>query len=84
VLERRLWDDGYTAHVLGPRAVGAAAVCQGLGLITIVLADGTTELSGIKGAIPGEQILVFSVDDADGGGSTEAVLRALRSRDVIR
>jgi bifunctional enzyme CysN/CysC len=83
-LERRLWDDGYTAHVLGPRAVGAAAVCQGLGLISIVLADGTTELSGLKAGIPGEQILVVSVDDADGGGSTEAVLRALRARDVIR
>ncbi len=83
-IERRLWDDGYTSHVVSPRAIGAVAVCQGLGLVSILLADGNTELSGLKAALPTEQILVVDCDDAAGGGSIEAVLKALRSRDVIR
>src|SRR5262249_49840793 len=83
VIERRLWDDGYTAHGLGPRPRGAAALCQGLGLISILLADGTTELSALTATIPEEQILVVSCDDGD-GASAESVLRELRKRDVIR
>ncbi|MFT3770195.1 MAG: sulfate adenylyltransferase subunit CysN [Minicystis sp.] len=83
LIERRLWDDGYTAHVLGPRAVGAAAVCQGLGLISILLADGTTELSGLTAAVPADQVLLVDCDDKD-DGSAEAVLRELRKREVIR
>ncbi|APR79301.1 Sulfate adenylyltransferase subunit 1 [Minicystis rosea] len=84
LLERRLWDDGYTAHLLGPRAIGAATVCQDLGLISILLADGTTELSGLRASLPAAQILMVDCGDADGGGSVEAVLRELRQRDVIR
>jgi bifunctional enzyme CysN/CysC len=38
-LERALWDEGYTAHVLGPGEQGALAVCQRLGMISIVVAD---------------------------------------------
>ena len=83
-LERRLWDDGTTAHVLPPRAIGAALVCQGLGLVTILLTDGNTELSGLAAALPKEQILVVDADDALGGGSIEAAVKALRGRDVIR
>jgi bifunctional enzyme CysN/CysC len=81
-IERRLWDDGYFAHVLGPREIGAAAVCQRLGLISILLADGTTELSGLTRSIDEAQILVIACDGE--GASVEAVLRALRERQVIR
>jgi bifunctional enzyme CysN/CysC len=83
-LERRLWDDGYTAHVLRPRAVGAAAVCQSLGLITVLLADGDTELSALTSALPPEQILSVACDEGAEGASVEAILRALRGRDVLR
>jgi bifunctional enzyme CysN/CysC len=83
-LERRLWDDGYTAHVLGPRAIASALVCQGLGLVTILLADGDTELSGLKSALDPQRILVVGCDDGDEGASVEAVLRALRAREMIR
>ena len=97
LIERRLWDDGYTAHVLGPRAVGAAAVCHGIGLINILLADGTTELSGLSATVPPEQLLMVSCEDEGGhdgasppmppgpaGASAESVLRELRKREIIR
>ncbi len=75
-LERRLWDEGYTAHVLGPRDMGALAVCQRLGMITIVLGDGSTELPALDA---GALVVVCDRDT-----SVAAVLRALRGRDVIR
>ena len=81
-IERRLWDDGYTAHVLPPRAISAAAVCQGLGLITIVIPAGDTELSGLRAAIPGDQLILVDCDAE--GASVESVLKALRARDAIR
>jgi bifunctional enzyme CysN/CysC len=84
LLERRLWDEGYTAHVLGPRAVGTAVLCQGLGLITILLADGTTELSALADVLPAEQLLRVRCDDDEGGGSVEEAVRELRRREVIR
>ena len=83
-LERRLWDDGYTAHVLPPRSIGAVAVCQGLGLLTILLADGDTELSALTDVVPREQTLVVACDDGAEGASIEAIVRALRAREVIR
>jgi bifunctional enzyme CysN/CysC len=75
-LERRLWDDGYTAHVLGPREVGALAVCQRLGMISIVLADGSTELPALDAGA-----LMVACDRET---SVAAVMKALRGRDVIR
>ena len=81
-IERRLWDDGYTAHVLGPREVGAAAVCQSLGLISVVLADGSTELSAITRAAHPAQVIVIACDGE--GASVEAALKALQEREIIR
>jgi bifunctional enzyme CysN/CysC len=80
-LERRLWDDGYTAHLLGPREVGALAVCQRLGLISIVLADGSTELFALARTLGAEQLVVVP---CDASASVERVLAELRSRDVVR
>ena len=81
-IERRLWDDGYTAHVLPPQAISAAAVCQGLGLITIVITDGDAELSGLHAAIPGDQLILVDCDAES--ASVESVLKALRALDAIR
>jgi bifunctional enzyme CysN/CysC len=80
-LERRLWDDGYTAHVLGAREVGALAVCQRLGLITVVLADGSTELPALGRVVGPEQLVVV---ECDASASVDRVLRELKSRDVVR
>ena len=82
-LERRLWDDGYTAHVLPPRAVGSIVVCQGLGLLTILLADGDTELSALTGVVPRERTFVVACDEAE-GASVEAIVHGLRARDLVR
>jgi bifunctional enzyme CysN/CysC len=80
-LERRLWDDGYTAHLLGAREVGALGVCQRLGLITIVLADGSTELPALGRVVGPEQLVVV---ECDASASVDRVLRELKSRDVVR
>jgi bifunctional enzyme CysN/CysC len=70
-LERRLWDDGYTAHVLGPGEVGALAVCQGLGMISVV-----TDPAVFGGAVDPAQVIVVSVVEAP----VETALAALRGR----
>jgi bifunctional enzyme CysN/CysC len=85
-LERRLWDEGYTAHVLGAREVGALAVCQRLGLISIVLADGSTELSALTSVADPAGLLVVGCDAEAGeaAASVEGVVRDLRGRRVVR
>ncbi|EYF00101.1 sulfate adenylyltransferase subunit CysN [Chondromyces apiculatus] len=83
-LERRLWDEGYTACVLDPRAVSALKVCLGLGLISLVLTDGDVELSGARASLGDVQIVEVRCGDGEQGGSVEAVLHTLRTRDVIR
>jgi bifunctional enzyme CysN/CysC len=80
-LERRLWDDGYTAHVLGAREVSALGVCQRLGLISIVLADGSTELPALGRVVGPEQLVMV---ECDANASVDRVVRELKSRDVVR
>jgi bifunctional enzyme CysN/CysC len=70
-LERRLWDDGYTAHVLGPGEVGALEVCQRLGMISVV-----TDPAALKGTGDPAERIVVSVGEAP----VEAALAALRGR----
>ncbi|AKT35968.1 adenylylsulfate kinase [Chondromyces crocatus] len=83
-LERRLWDDGYTAHVVEPRSVAAVKLSLSLGLISLVLTDGAVELSGAHASLGDAQILEVRCDEGDPMASVEAVLHALRVRDVIR
>jgi bifunctional enzyme CysN/CysC len=80
-LERRLWDDGYTAHVLVAREVGALAVCQKLGLISIVVTEGSEELSALTRAADAGHVVVAA---ADGDASVEGLVRELRAREAIR
>jgi bifunctional enzyme CysN/CysC len=75
-LERRLWDDGHMVHVLVPSELQALATCQRLGMITIVSAEGSTELPGLA-----EGALVVPID---GESSVEAAVTVLRERDVVR
>ena len=83
-LERRLWDDGYTAHVLGPRDLRAVRICGELGLISLVLADGSEELSAVRAELGAEQILEVQCGDGEEGESLDSVLARLRERGVIR
>jgi bifunctional enzyme CysN/CysC len=82
-LERRLWDEGFGVHVLAARDVGALAVCQGLGMISVVLADGSTELSALSKRVDPAAVLVVS-SNAEGGASVEGVMSDLRGRGVVR
>jgi bifunctional enzyme CysN/CysC len=83
-LERRLWDDGYTAHVLGPRDLRALRMCGDLGLISLVLADGSEELSAVRGELAAEQTLEVQCGEGEEGESLDSVLSRLRERGVIR
>jgi bifunctional enzyme CysN/CysC len=83
-LERRLWDDGYTAHVLGPRDLRAVRVCGELGLISLVLADGSEELSAVRAELGAEQMLEVQCGEGEEGESLDGVLARLRERGVIR
>jgi bifunctional enzyme CysN/CysC len=76
-LERRLWDEGYTAHVLAPHEAGALAVCQALGMISIVLDEGSGEVDA-----PDPARVVRC--DAGSEGALETALAGLRARDVVR
>lgn len=84
-LERRLWDDGYTAHIVDAKALLAVPTCQGLGLISIVLATPTTDLSEVTSATGSEQIFVVNCDLAPEGSATvEGVMNTLRGSEAIR
>ncbi|HEY1692761.1 MAG TPA: sulfate adenylyltransferase subunit CysN [Polyangiaceae bacterium] len=81
-LERRLWDDGHTAHVLEGRDVAALGVCQRLGLISIVVAgvgQASADPSAAPGARDAERVVVPSPD-----ASIEAIVEELRARGVFR
>jgi len=83
-LERRLWGEGYTAHVLEPRDAGSLKLCASLGLISILSADGDADLSGARAALGDEAIVEVRCDEGEAGASVEAVLLRLRERGVIR
>ena len=70
-LERRLWDEGFSAHVIGPREAGAVPVCQALGMISIVLAE------------PGAEIEASTQVVVEDGATVESVLKELRARGVL-
>jgi bifunctional enzyme CysN/CysC len=75
VLERRLWDDGYTAHCLPARDVAALAVSQRLGLITIAVLQADEDPSAVAAAAGAERVVV-----AAPGTSTEGIVGELRAR----
>ncbi len=83
-LERRLWDDGYTAHVLGPRDIRSARLCAELGLITLVLVDGSEELSAVRTELSAEQVFEVQCEEGEAGESVEGVLQRLRESGTIR
>ncbi len=83
-LERRLWDEGYSAHVLPPRSAAALSLACSLGLISILLADGDVELSGVRAALRSEALFEVSCEEGSEAASVEAVLHRLRERGVIR
>jgi len=83
-LERRLWDDGYTAHVLGPRDIRSARLCAALGLINLVLADGDMELTAVRTELAAEQVFEVRCDEGEAGDSVEGVLQRLRESGTIR
>jgi bifunctional enzyme CysN/CysC len=85
-VERRLWDEGYTAHVIDGAspgdldAVGAMALCDGLGLITLTTGLPDEEVARARATL-GERLLEPAGED---GASVEGVLAALRARDYVR
>ena len=83
-LERRLWDEGYTAHVLPPRSASSLKLSASLGLLGILLADGDVELSGVRAAVGGDALLEVSCDEGSPEASVESILHHLRERGVIR
>lgn len=83
-LERRLWDDGYTAQVLGPRDIRAVRLCAELGLITLVLVDGSEELSAVRTELSAEQVFEVQCEEGEAGESVEGVLQRLRESSTIR
>ena len=83
-LERRLWDDGYTAHVLGPRDLRAVRLCGELGLISLVVAGASEELSAARAELGPEQIFEVPCGEGEEGESIDGVLARLRERGVIR
>ena len=83
-LERRLWDDGYTAHVLGPSDIRALPLCATLGLITLTLVDGPEELASARASIGAEQAFEVRCDEGEASESIESVLQRLRESGTIR
>jgi sulfate adenylyltransferase large subunit len=83
-LERRLWDDGYTAHVLGPRDIRALPIFSELGLVSLVLADGSEELSAVRAAIGGERVFEVQCGEGEAAESIEGILARLRDGGIIR
>ena len=83
-LERRLWDDGYTAHVLGPRDLRAVRLCGELGLITLVVAGDSEELAAARAELGPEQMFEVPCGEGEEGESIDGVLARLRERGVIR
>ena len=79
-LERRLWDEGTTACVLGPREVGSVKLCASLGLVVIATTDEGSDLAHFKGAI-GPEALLAVVCDRDGEAtSVEGIVHELARR----
>ncbi|MFO0757438.1 MAG: sulfate adenylyltransferase subunit CysN [Byssovorax sp.] len=83
-LERRLWDEGYTAHVLPPRGASGLALSSSLGLIGILLADGDVELSAVRVMNKDEPLVEVSCDEGSEQGSVEGVLKRLKDVEAIR
>jgi bifunctional enzyme CysN/CysC len=77
-LERRLWDDGYTAHVLEARDVAALAVCRRLGLIGIGVLGAGEEPAAVAATAGAEHVVV-----AEQGASIEGIVAELRARGVL-
>ena len=83
-LERRLWDDGYTAHVIGPRDIRALPIFSELGLVSLVLADGSEELSAVRAAIGAERVFEVQCGEGEAAESIEGVLARLRGASITR
>jgi bifunctional enzyme CysN/CysC len=83
-LERRLWDDGYTAHVLGSRDIQALPLFTELGLISLVVAEGPNELAAARAAIGAERVFEVRCGEGEGAESVEGVLSRLREAAIIR
>jgi len=83
-VERRLWDDGYTAHVLGPGDVRAPQVFTELGLISLVLADGAEELAAARAAIGAERVFEVQCGGGEAAESIEGIVERLRDATIIR
>ncbi len=83
-LERRLWDDGYTAHVLATHDPGSLRVLLGLGLISLALAEGPDELSAVRAALGAEQVFEVPCGEGQAAESIEGILARLRDAGIIR
>jgi bifunctional enzyme CysN/CysC len=83
-LERRLWDDGYTAHVLAPRDLHAVRLCGELGLISLILAGRAEDLAAARAELGAEQMFEVPCGEGEEGESIDGVLARLRERGVIR
>jgi bifunctional enzyme CysN/CysC len=81
-VERRLWDEGYTACVIegGADAVGAMVLCDGLGLITLAIGLAEEDVARAREHL-GDRLVVPAGDE---GASVDGVIGALRARDVVR
>jgi bifunctional enzyme CysN/CysC len=83
-VERRLWDEGYTAHVIEGGApldaVGALVLSDALGLITVASGLSEDEVARARAALV-ERLVELA---GERSASVEAVIAALRARDVVR
>jgi bifunctional enzyme CysN/CysC len=78
-LERRLWDDGCTAHVVEAGDAAAVALGQKLGLIGIAVSEAAEDAAAVAGASGAERVIVAAQD-----ASVEAIVEELRARGVFR
>ena len=83
-LERRLWDDGYTAHVLAPRDLGSVRVLADLGLMSLVVADGPEEIAPVRAAIGADKVFEVKCGAGEAAESIEGILARLREGGIIR
>ncbi len=77
-LERRLWDDGCTAHVLEARDVAALATCQRLGLISIAILGAGEEPAPVAAASDALHVVAGAP-----GTSIEGIVSELQARGVL-
>jgi bifunctional enzyme CysN/CysC len=85
-VERRLWDEGFVAHVIdaeaspGMDAPAALALCDGLELITLAVGLSGADVGRARELL-GERVVEIGAEE---GASADGIMGALRARGVVR